>query len=150
MPEGVQLIGCEAAGRGIDTFETAATINTGRTGIFALMGAFHGMTLGSLACTTDADSRAGAGIDLTGVTHLPAPYMFPELDTLKYYETLLTDDHSGVAKPAAFIIEAVQVDGGVSATNAQQLIECGADILVAGSAVFKAEDPAAVIQQMKA
>lgn len=33
----VKLIGCEAAGRGIDTFETAATINTGREGIF------HGM-----------------------------------------------------------------------------------------------------------
>ena len=33
----VQLIGCEAAGRGIDTFETAATVNTGRVGIF------HGM-----------------------------------------------------------------------------------------------------------
>ena len=30
----VKLIGCEAAGRGIDTFETAATINTGRLGIF--------------------------------------------------------------------------------------------------------------------
>ena len=30
----VRLIGCEAAGRGIDTFETAATINTGRVGIF--------------------------------------------------------------------------------------------------------------------
>ncbi len=33
----VKLIGCEAAGRGVDTFETAATIATGRTGIF------HGM-----------------------------------------------------------------------------------------------------------
>ena len=31
--EGVELIGCEAAGRGIDTFETAATVNTGRLGI---------------------------------------------------------------------------------------------------------------------
>ena len=33
----VRLIGCEASGRGIDTFETAATLNTGRLGIF------HGM-----------------------------------------------------------------------------------------------------------
>ena len=32
--KGVRLIGCEAAGRGIDTFETAATVNTGRVGIF--------------------------------------------------------------------------------------------------------------------
>ena len=34
----VRLIGCEAAGRGIDTFETAATVNTGRVGIFHDMG----------------------------------------------------------------------------------------------------------------
>ena len=43
----------------------------------------------------------------------------------------------------------IQVDGGVSASNAQRLIECGAEILVAGSAVFKAEDPAGVIAAMK-
>lgn len=35
--KGVRLIGCEAAGRGVDTLETAATIATGRLGIF------HGM-----------------------------------------------------------------------------------------------------------
>lgn len=35
--EGVRLIGCEAAGRGVNTAETAATIATGRPGIF------HGM-----------------------------------------------------------------------------------------------------------
>ena len=35
----VRLIGCEAAGRGVDTYETAATIATGRTGIFHGMGA---------------------------------------------------------------------------------------------------------------
>ena len=43
----------------------------------------------------------------------------------------------------------IQVDGGVSASNAQKLLECGAEILVAGSAVFKAEDPAGVIAAMK-
>ena len=65
-----------------------------RNNVFALMGGFHGMTLGSLALTTDASSRAGAGVPLYNVTHVPAPYMFPELDTVKYMETLLTDDHS--------------------------------------------------------
>ena len=43
----------------------------------------------------------------------------------------------------------IQVDGGVSAANAQKLIKCGAEILVAGSAVFKAENPAGVIAAMK-
>ncbi len=84
-----------------------------RPGIFALMGAFHGMTLGSIALTTDAASRAGAGVPLGHVTHIPAPYMFPELDTIRYMETLLTDDHSGVEKPAAIILETTQADGGI-------------------------------------
>ena len=43
----------------------------------------------------------------------------------------------------------IQVDGGVSASNAAALVDAGATILVAGSAVFKAEDPAAVIAAMR-
>ena len=43
----------------------------------------------------------------------------------------------------------VQVDGGVSSANAAKLVAYGADILVAGSAVFKAEDPAATIAEMR-
>ncbi len=43
----------------------------------------------------------------------------------------------------------IQVDGGVSASNAARLVECGADILVAGSAVFKAEDPAAEVLRIR-
>jgi len=84
-----------------------------RSGIFALMGAFHGMTLGALALTTDVTSRRGAGVSLNDVTHIPAPYMFPELDTMTYLETILGDDHSGIDKPAAFVIETVQAEGGV-------------------------------------
>mgnify|MGYP002265331407 CR=1 FL=1 len=87
---------------------------TGRNNVFAMMGGFHGMTLGSLALTTDASSRAGAGVPLYHVTHIPAPYMFPELDTIHYMETLLTDDHSGVEKPAAIVLETVQADGGIN------------------------------------
>ena len=84
-----------------------------RSNVFAMMGGFHGMTLGSLALTTDECSRGGAGVPLTNVTHIPAPYMFPELDTVKYMETLITDDHSGVDKPAAIVIETVQSEGGI-------------------------------------
>ena len=43
----------------------------------------------------------------------------------------------------------LEVDGGVSASNAAELIRSGADILVAGSAVFKSEDPADVIARMR-
>ena len=43
----------------------------------------------------------------------------------------------------------IEVDGGVSAKNAAALAEAGAEIFVAGSAVFKAEDPASVIASMR-
>lgn len=43
----------------------------------------------------------------------------------------------------------LEVDGGVSASNAKALTEAGFNILVAGSAVFKAENPAAVIAAMR-
>lgn len=84
-----------------------------RSEIWALMGAFHGMTLGALALTTDKNARAGGGVPLNDVTHIPAPYMFPELDTVKYMQTLLDDDHSAAAKPAALIIETIQAEGGI-------------------------------------
>ena len=62
--KGVQLIGCEAAGRGIDTAETAATIATGRLGIF------HGMK--SYFCQDEYGQIApvysiSAGLDYPGI-----------------------------------------------------------------------------------
>ena len=84
-----------------------------RNNIFALMGAFHGMSLGALSLTSDAGARKGAGVALTDVTHIPAPYMFKGLDVIEYMETILTDDHSAIEKPAAIVIETVQAEGGI-------------------------------------
>jgi ribulose-phosphate 3-epimerase len=44
----------------------------------------------------------------------------------------------------------IEVDGGVSLANAKQIIDAGADVLVAGNAVFKAADPKAMIAELKA
>ena len=60
----VALVGCEAAGRGIDTFETAATISTGKLGIF------HGMK--SYFCQNEYGQIApvysiSAGLDYPGI-----------------------------------------------------------------------------------
>lgn len=60
----VRLIGCEAAGRGVDTFETAATIATGKLGIF------HGMK--SYFCQDQYGQIApvysiSAGLDYPGI-----------------------------------------------------------------------------------
>ena len=62
--EGVRLIGCEAAGRGIHTAETAATIATGKLGIF------HGMK--SYFCQDEYGQIApvysiSAGLDYPGI-----------------------------------------------------------------------------------
>ena len=44
----------------------------------------------------------------------------------------------------------IEVDGGVTIQNAAELFEAGADVLVAGSAVFGAPDPEEAIKRMKA
>ena len=86
---------------------------TGRTNVFAFMGAFHGMSMGALSMTTEAYARKGAGVPLCNVTHIPTPYMFPGLDVVAYMQQLLDDDHSGVDKPAALVMETVQAEGGI-------------------------------------
>ncbi|MAQ00474.1 MAG: ribulose-phosphate 3-epimerase [Flavobacteriaceae bacterium] len=43
----------------------------------------------------------------------------------------------------------IEIDGGVSDTNARKLLECGANILVAGSFVFKSENPQKTISTLK-
>ncbi len=43
----------------------------------------------------------------------------------------------------------IEVDGGVSQKNVEALSAAGADVLVAGSAVFGAEDPIEVVRQLK-
>ena len=43
----------------------------------------------------------------------------------------------------------IEIDGGVNSTNAPKLIEAGADVLVAGSFVFKSENPTQTISDLK-
>lgn len=83
----VKLIGCEAAGRGIDTFETAATINTGRLGIF------HGMK--SYFCQDDNGGIApvysiSAGLDYPGIG--PEHAYLHDIDRAQYVG--VTDDEA--------------------------------------------------------
>ena len=48
------------------------------------------------------------------------------------------------------IVRDIEVDGGVSSANSRILADAGATMLVAGSSVFKAEDPAQAIKEMRA
>lgn len=44
----------------------------------------------------------------------------------------------------------IEIDGGCGPANARELVEAGANVLVAGSAVFRAPDPVAAVEAMKA
>ena len=94
--------------------------NKKRNNIIAFSGAFHGMSLGSLALTTDRTSRGGAGVPLNNVAFVPYD---GTLDSLAYLRWVLEDDHSGIEKPAAIFLETVQAEGGINVGSKEWLRE---------------------------
>lgn len=107
---------------GVEAALKLARKNTGRINIFAFSGGFHGMSLGSLSCTTDKTSRLGAGIPLNNVTHIPYDGT-NYINSLAYLKGILNDDHSGIDKPAAIILETIQAEGGVNIASIPWLKE---------------------------
>lgn len=103
---------------GVEAALKLARKNTKRTGVIAFSGAFHGMSLGSLALTTDQVSREGAGVPLGNVTFAPYDGTF---DSIAYLRWMLEDDHSGVDRPAAIILETVQAEGGINVASVEWL-----------------------------
>jgi diaminobutyrate-2-oxoglutarate transaminase len=91
---------------------------TGRTTVVSFTNAFHGMTLGSLAVTGNRMKRSGAGVPLHDTCILPYDGYIDGVDSADYARRLLLDQGSGVAQPAAIIVETVQGEGGLhSASN---------------------------------
>ena len=96
--------------------------NTGRTNVIAFHGAFHGMTLGSIACTGEKYARKGAGVPLTDVTFAPYSHgLGTWKDSIRYLRYLLEDDHTGCEYPAAIILETVQAEGGINVADVEWL-----------------------------
>jgi diaminobutyrate-2-oxoglutarate transaminase len=93
---------------------------TGRTNVIAFTNGFHGMTLGALAATGNAQKRNAAGLPLPGITRMPYDgYHGPGIDTAHMLERMLDDPSSGVDAPAAILLETVQGEGGLNvASNA--------------------------------
>ena len=96
-----------------------------RRNIFAFHGGFHGMTLGSLACTGNHYNRRGAATALPDVTFMPYPSYgkLGGIDTIAYIDAVLDDPSSGVDKPAAVLLETVQAEGGVIVAPAEWLVQ---------------------------
>lgn len=122
-PRGLDYKIMSCAPTGTNAVEAALKLarkNTGRQGIFALTGSFHGMTVGSLAVSSGKTARRGASEPLYGTTFVPHPARF-EGDSIAYIENLITDEYSGVEKPAAIIIETLQAEGGIVVAPTQWL-----------------------------
>lgn len=69
-------------------------------------------------------------------------------------QSFIENTYNKVKKLKALITEKnatteIEIDGGVNDKNAKALVEAGADILVAGSFVFRSENPIATIQNLK-
>merc|ERR1712169_167061 len=107
---------------------------TGRQNIVAFSHGFHGMTLGALAATANEYFRGASGVPLQHVTHESFDGEHAGMDSLAMLEAMrerYLDPSSGLEKPAAFLLETVQAEGGVNvagkATTLQKetkLINC--------------------------
>lgn len=69
-------------------------------------------------------------------------------------QSFIENTYSKVTKLKALITEKgaateIEIDGGVNDKNAKALVDAGADVLVAGSFVFKSENPTETIKNLK-
>lgn len=95
---------------------------SGRSGVFAFMGGYHGLSLGALAATGNRGKRAAAGASLHDVSFMPYPdTRMSAGDSLAYLERVLDDGHSGIDVPGAVIFETVQAEGGINVAPVEWL-----------------------------
>ena len=109
-----------------------------------------------------AGARAGMAIK-PGTPFAPYEDLLPDLDMVLVMtvepgfggQSFMADQMPKVAQVREAVSRLgaeiwVQVDGGVSASTIEQCAEAGADVFVAGSAVYGAEDAAAAVDQLRA
>jgi len=127
---------------------------------------FHVEAVEDPAPVIEKARGSGMGVGLTVSPETPIEVVFPHLEAVD--DVMVMSVHPGWAGQA-FIPEAfpkleavraelerrglsvdVEVDGGVKLDNARRCVEAGANVLVAASAIFGAEDPAAAARELKA
>ncbi|MGE4499047.1 aspartate aminotransferase family protein [Hydrogenovibrio thermophilus] len=91
---------------------------TSRSQVVAFTQGFHGMTLGALACTANEVFRNVSGVSLDNVMHWPfETHEGGGLESLETLAAMFRNTSSGLDKPAAFIVEPIQAEGGVNVAS---------------------------------
>ncbi|GAA3974551.1 aspartate aminotransferase family protein [Allohahella marinimesophila] len=146
MPHKMQFMGPT----GTNAVEAALKIArraTGRKEVLAFSRGFHGMTLGSLACTSNSIFRNAAGVPLNHVSHAAFGCEKPclgcdmgcGLDSLKALRARYLDSSSGLEAPAAFLIETIQAEGGVNVAD-RTWLKAARDLARELGAIFIVDD----------
>ncbi|MGC4068679.1 MAG: diaminobutyrate--2-oxoglutarate transaminase family protein [Polyangiaceae bacterium] len=110
--------GADAVEAAIKLFKTA----TKRSTVVAFHGAYHGMSQGTMSLTGNLKAKKEVRGLLPDVHFLPYPYLYrcpfglndaQSIEvSLNYIRNVFTDPNSGIVKPAAAIVEAIQGEGG--------------------------------------
>ena len=108
---------------------------TGRKAAVTLNPATPVALLEDIVCDVDMILLMSVNPGFGGQAFIPNTY-----NKIKELKTLI-EKHGSTAL--------IEIDGGVNATNAPQLFDAGADVLVAGNYVFSAPDPIQAIAQLK-
>jgi [amino-group carrier protein]-gamma-(L-lysyl/L-ornithyl)-L-glutamate aminotransferase len=109
LPDGLDRVFlCNSGTESVEAAIKLARLSTGRAGVIAATGAFHGRTYGALSATWRLEFRAGVGPLVPDFEHVA----FNDLAAL---ESRLSDSH------AALILEVVQGEGGVHSLSADYL-----------------------------
>jgi len=109
------------------------------------------------------DQGIKAGVSLNPATPLSSlEYILPELDQILIMsvnpgfggQSYIPEMTEKIAKLNKIIKDnnydcKIEVDGGIKNHNLKEIVKAGADIIVAGSAIFGADDPAAALSEMR-
>ncbi|MFT5083149.1 MAG: diaminobutyrate-2-oxoglutarate transaminase [Lentisphaeria bacterium] len=121
MPHKIQFMGPTGTNAVEAALKLARRV-TGRSKVVSFTKGFHGMTLGSLACTANEYFRGAAGVELNNVAHYPfgctttcaGCKMNCGMSSIDEMRGQFLEGSSGCAKPAAFLVETIQAEGGVN------------------------------------
>ena len=124
LPQGLSrvLFGGPTGSDAVESAVKLAKRNTGRYPLIAFQGGYHGMTTAALSLCSGVYFKEDFLPLLPEVHFVPYAYCYRcalgkkptscDLDCAKYLDYILEDPHSGVAKPAAVVVESIQGEGG--------------------------------------